>query len=87
MASVQLSGDAIAPIHGDSDHGGVYSIRQRHEAAQLADHRSLNSDVEDLKREGDFKQKQELIGWMLLWLAWQATGLILPSQNSGIAEW
>ena len=79
MATVKLSRDAIAPVHGDSEHGGIYSIRRRHEIIHSADHRSINSDVEDLKHEGDFKQRQEFSGWMLLWLAWQATGLTLAS--------
>ena len=77
MAAIRFSEDAIAPMHSGSEHGGVYSIRQRPHSTRYADTQSINSDVEDLKREGDFKQKQEFSGWALLWLAWQATGLSL----------
>lgn len=74
MAAIQFSGDAIAPIQSGSDHGGVYSIRNRRDSSRFVDSNDTDS-VEDLKREGDFKQKQEFSGWALLWLAWQATGL------------
>lgn len=35
-----------------------------------------NEDVEDLKKEGDIKKKQEFKGWLLLYLAYQSTGVI-----------
>jgi KUP system potassium uptake protein len=37
---------------------------------------SVDSEAVDLKHDGDLKSKQEFRGWLLVWLAYQATGVI-----------
>ena len=76
MAGIHFSEDVIAPARTNVDHGGVYSIRSRRQSIPETDSQSINSDVEDLKHHGDLKERQEFKGWALLWLSWQATGLI-----------
>ena len=75
MSGLHFSEEAITPAVSQTTNGGVYSIRHRRESARIADNESIYSETEDLKREGDFKKRQEFKGAALLWLSWQATGL------------
>ncbi|KAI9712807.1 MAG: hypothetical protein M1820_001429 [Bogoriella megaspora] len=59
---------------------GIYNIRSRSRSTGRPSHRHIAVNREDddpgLRRPGDFKEKQEFKGKMLLWLAYQSTGVI-----------
>ncbi|MCJ1471949.1 hypothetical protein MMC13_000591 [Lambiella insularis] len=82
MSSVQFASDQIRPVNSNSAAGGVYSTRNASRTStSLAERLPAKvSDVEEesgnLKQEGDIKTKQVFGGWLLLWLAYQATGVI-----------
>ena len=73
MASIQFSGDAIAPVPSlttASAYGGVYSKRDLSVGRTHSRPRSepdIEDDVGDLKRESDLKKRQDFDGWTLLW--------------------
>ncbi|TVY57953.1 Potassium transporter 5 [Lachnellula cervina] len=81
MATTIKIEDPIRPVRSIGNNGGVYPIR-----SLSADRHSLRStdnpkqDLEDedsgLRRAGDFKKKQIFSGKILLWLAYQSTGVI-----------
>ncbi|KAJ9602910.1 hypothetical protein H2200_012690 [Cladophialophora chaetospira] len=58
---------------------GIYNMRSRRSSHDLSLYRtkSLQQDEDPgLRQEGDFKEKQIFSGKMLLWLAYQSTGVI-----------
>ncbi|MCJ1414727.1 hypothetical protein MMC32_001054 [Xylographa parallela] len=81
MSTIQFTSDQIRPVKSNTAPGGVYSTRNVSKASSLGErYRTKQDDVEqegnNLKQEGDIKHKQVFGGWLLLWLSYQATGVI-----------
>ncbi|MCJ1319236.1 hypothetical protein MMC15_004571 [Xylographa vitiligo] len=80
MSTIQFTSDQIRPVKPNIAPGGVYSTRNVSKTSSLGEkYHTKQGDIEEasnLKQEGDLKHKQEFGGWLLLWLAYQATGVI-----------
>ncbi|MCJ1435935.1 hypothetical protein MMC27_005311 [Xylographa pallens] len=81
MSTIQFTSDQIRPVKSNTAPGGVYSTRNVSKTSSLGErYHTKQGDVEEeggkLKQEGDIKHKQVFSGWLLLWLAYQATGVI-----------
>ncbi|KAH6671701.1 potassium transporter-domain-containing protein [Halenospora varia] len=85
MATIRIA-DTLYPTRSNAstsgaDIGGVYPIRAisvDRRSLRSGDHERQASEDEDsgLRRAGDYKKKQIFSGKMLLWLAYQSTGVI-----------
>ncbi|KAJ9623798.1 hypothetical protein H2204_011090 [Knufia peltigerae] len=64
------------PRKGSIGDDGIYNIRSRSRQPSRAPSEYKPDGDPGLRKEGDFKQAQVFNGKMLLWLAYQATGVI-----------